>query len=125
MSIRSNVDARRLDQRITPQRKVETQDGTGDPVPVWSNLVEAGDGKVWAAVDATKASQAEPYLSNGIRSVSDYTVWIRADIKKRLGLQVLDRILWKGHAYNIADIPDQQLRGRLAALFMSGGKNEG
>lgn len=121
MSIRSNVDGRRLDQRITLQRNVGTQDETGDVVANWINLVL----NCHAAVDATKASAAEPYVTNGIRSVSDYTVWVRADIKERFGLTVLDRILWRGQPYNIADIPDQQLRGRLVAMFVRRGLNVG
>lgn len=119
MSIRSNVDARRLDQRITFQRKTETQDTTGDPVVTWNDLVSC-----WAAVDGEKAG-GERYIENGIRSVADSTFWIRADVMTRYGITLTDRILWRGVAYNISDMPDQQLRGRLIAVIAGTGKNAG
>ena len=119
MSIRSNVDARRFDQRITLQRKTETQDSTGDPVVTWSDLITC-----WAAVDGEKAG-GERYINNGIRSVSDYTIWIRADIKQRYGVNLTDRVVWNGAPYNISDMPDQQLRGRLIALIVNVGLNNG
>lgn len=120
MSIRSNVDASSLDQRITIQRKTETVSASGSRSSSWADVVTT-----WAKVDATKASQAEAYINDGIRTVSDYTFWVRADIKSRFSVTPLDRIVWGGTIYNIKDIPDQQLRGRMVAMFASAGKNNG
>lgn len=119
MSIRSNVDARRFDQRITFQRKTETQDSTGDPVVTWNDLVTC-----WASVDGEKAG-GERYVQNGIRSVADYVFWIRADIKKRFSLNLTDRLIWNDIPYDISDMPDQQLRGRLLAVIARTGVNSG
>jgi SPP1 family predicted phage head-tail adaptor len=123
MSIRSNVDGRRLDQRVTFQAKVEVQDDEGGLVDSWVDVVT----NCPAAVDATPLAiaRAEPNLVNGIRSLSEYTIWIRADVKERFGITVVHRAIWRGQPYNIADIPDQQLRGRLVALIVSTGRNAG
>lgn len=118
MSIRSNVDARALDQRIEFQRRVETPTGTGGTTITWTSL-----GKRWARVDGAKAS--EPYVSDGIRSPADYTFWIRADVFVRLGLVLSDRIVWGGQPFNITDMPNQQLRGRLIAISAGTGLNDG
>lgn len=120
MSIRSNVDARKLDQLIRIDRKVETQATNGEMIPSWVPL-----GQFRASVDAAKAAGAEPSNEGGIRSVSDYTMWLRADLFQRLNLTVLDRVFWAGAPYNIADIPNQQLRGRLVALIVRTGDNNG
>lgn len=119
MSIRSNVDARRLDQRITFQRKTQTPDGEGGQTITWNDLVSC-----WAAVDGEKAS-GERYVENGIRSVADSTFWIRADVMTRYGITLTDRILWRNVPYNISDMPDQQLRGRLIAVIARTGLNAG
>ena len=120
MSIRAKVNARRLDQLVTFQRRVETPDGTGDPVVSWAPLV-----RCWAAVDGAKAFGAEPYVASSIRSVSDYTLWIRSLIFVRYALRVTDRVIWQGKVYNIADMPDQQLQSALIAVIVRTGLNDG
>lgn len=122
MSIRANVDARALDERISFDRAVTEQTDTGDPVVEWTELVTC-----WARVDGANARrvQLEPYVNSGLRSVSDYTVWIRADVFKRFDITVVDRIRWGNKVMDIADIPDQGLRGRLIAIIARTGLNEG
>lgn len=119
MSIRSNRDARSADQRITIQRKTETQDAYGDPVVSWADLVTC-----WASVDGEKAG-GERYVNDGIRSVADYTFWVRSDIFSRFSLNLTDRIVWGGENYNISDMPNQQLRGRWIAIMARTGMNAG
>jgi SPP1 family predicted phage head-tail adaptor len=119
MSIRANVDARRLDQRVTIQRRTLTKGATGENAETFPDLVEC-----WAAVDGAKAN-AEPNLTDGIKSQADYTVWVRSDIVKRFSVTVMDRIQWKSKVFNIKDMPDQQLRGRLIALICNTGLNAG
>jgi head-tail adaptor len=116
MSIRANVDARRMDQRIAIQRKTSVSDGAGGFTVTWSNLAS----NVHAAVDGAKATPSEPNYG-GIRSVSDYTVWIRADVFERLSLTTVDRVVWNGQNFDIVDMPNQQLRGRLIALIVRAG----
>lgn len=119
MSIRSNVDARRLDQRVTIQRVAEVQDSSGDITPTWSELVEC-----WACIDAEKAT-GEPYRSDSIQSVGQFVVWVRADIVQRFNVQVRDRIVWGSRVLDVKDVRDQQLRGRLTALMCQVGQNDG
>lgn len=116
MSIRSNVDARGFDQRITIQRNAGTEDA-----PNWQDVIT----DVWAKVDGAPASSKEPYVRDGIRSVADYTIWVRADIVSRFSVVLTDRVVWRGAYYDIKDMPDQQLRGRLAALIVNRGLNRG
>lgn len=120
MSIRSNVDARRMDQRILLQRKTETPDGAGGFSVTWADLVPSG---VPAAVDGTPLR--ERFGSNQILTLRDYTFWIRADVKQRFQITPLDRIVWQGVPYDINDMPDQQLRGRLIAIVAVAGANDG
>jgi head-tail adaptor len=109
MSIRSNVDARRLDQRVVLERA--QRDANGD-VAGWAPLAPP----VWASVDAEKANSPEAYRADGARSPGRYVIWIRADVHQRLGLQLSDRVAWNGLHLDIKDMPDQQLRGRLICL---------
>lgn len=123
MSIRSNVDARALDQRIAFERRTVTQDETGGEVVAWVLLGSSPTAQYWASVDGAKAN--EPYVGDGIRSVADYTFWVRADVFARLALVLTDRIVWKGRPFNILTMPDQQLRGRLIAISANTGLNDG
>lgn len=118
--IRSNVDARRLDQRIEFQRKVETRDDIGDVVVSWRRLVRS----VPAAVDATKVSAERPGF-DGIVLGEQLTFWIRYDVRSRFGIVPTDRLIWNGKPYNIDAMPDNQLGGRLAALYATTGLNGG
>ncbi len=114
MSIRSNVDARGLDQRIRFQRRTETQGevsgSEGDIVVTWPTVADC-----WARVDGDKAS--EHHHDDAIRTPGGYTIWVRADVVKRYCITPLDRILWGCNVLDIKAMPDQQLRGRMAALI--------
>lgn len=120
MSIRSNVDARALNERIVIERNGGTQDSTGDTPPSFSALVHC-----WARVDAQPVSGPEPDAGGGTKSLARYTFWIRADIMQRFALLLTDRIVWRARVYDIKDIPDQQLRGRLIALIAEAGLTNG
>lgn len=120
MSIRANVDARRLDQRVTFQRNTPTQAASGDLVDSWGYLIECA-----AAVDGAKAFGAEPAIGGSTLSRSDSTVWVRADIITRFSITPADRLVFKSKVFNIKDIPDQQLRGRMMAVICNTGLNAG
>ena len=120
MSIRSNVNARNLDQRIRIEQRIETQDALGDPIASWVERVTC-----FARVDATMVKNAEPVYADEKRQSTDTTFWIRADVVDRFGVVLTDRVVWKNRPYDIRDMPDQQLRGRLAALIATAGINEG
>lgn len=117
MSIRSNVDPRIFDQRITFQRKVETpQDPTSGALPpdAWEDVASC-----WACINATKSN--ERYLAEQIEAENDYTVVIRwrGDIDSNM------RIVWKNQLWDIRNIPDQQRRGRLLYITVMEGVNQG
>lgn len=118
MSIRANVDARRLDQRVTFQRNTPTQGASGGQTASWAAVISCR-----AAVDGAKAGEAN--LGDGIRSRLGYTVWVRADIITRYSITQADRILWGSRYLNIRDLPNQQLRGRLMAVICDSGVNAG
>lgn len=120
MSLRSSVDARRLDQQIRIERAAHGRDALGGPTKAWALRVAC-----YAAVDATPVRKLEPLAGDQQRQVSDVTFWIRADVVERFGVAMTDRVTWKGRHYDIKDMPDQQLRGRLAALIANTGLNQG
>jgi head-tail adaptor len=121
MSIRSFVDGRRLDQRVTFERNTPTRSSGGDEVASWASIVR----NVHAAVDGAKASSPEPEVAGEIMSQRDYTVWVRADIITRFSISLADRVVWGSRILNIKDIPDQQLRGRMMAVICNTGLNAG
>lgn len=119
MSIRANVDRTALNERITLQRRTNTQDpDTGDISVSWAKLVE-----VWAKVDGQKAS--EVHAAGSTRGPNAYIVWVRSDVQARFRLTDTDRILWRGSILDVKDVLDQQLRGRLVAISCLRGMSEG
>ncbi len=119
MTIRSNVDARKLDQRIAFQRKINTQDiSTGAMTPTWFTQINC-----WAAVDAATAK--EVIAANAVQSIQDYVVWVRSDIISRFVITQADRILWGSTVLEILGIPNQQLRGNLITVICRAGSSDG
>lgn len=120
MSISSRVRAGDLDDRVRFERNARVDSGSGGFVDDWRLLVNC-----YARVDGAKASSLEPAADGGIRTPRDYTVWIRADIFTRYAITPLDRVRWRSRIMNIADIPDQGLRGKLIAVICRAGMNQG
>ncbi len=122
MSIRSNVDARRFDQRIEIQRQVTSQNpNTGYVTHTWSEVAT-----LWAAVDSARvnniaASVANEQINAGqIHASRFYSIWIRW----RDGLDPSMRVVWNNRILEIKGIPDNQKRGRLLMLFCYDGVSE-
>lgn len=123
MSIRANVDANALNERITIQRLTETQNATtGDLTSSWATLVTC-----WARVDGEKATDRfqEPLEADQIQSVRLFTIWIRANITQRYALRERDRISWRGRVLDVVEVRDQQLRGELTVLMCREGLTNG
>jgi SPP1 family predicted phage head-tail adaptor len=122
MSIRSNVDARALNERVSIWRRSITQAANGDPTTTWEEQVTC-----WARVDGVKASDRwrEPHLADATQQVSDLTIWVRADIVSRFSVAESDRLTWGARTLDIVDVLDQQLRGRLTALICREGASNG
>jgi head-tail adaptor len=119
MSIRSNVDARRLDQEIRLERKVESRDSIGDVIVAWVPLITTR-----AAVDSVKVSAERPG-QDGIVLGLQMTFWIRSDVVQRFSISPVNRIRWGEKIFNIDAVVDNQLGGRLAALYATTGLNRG
>jgi head-tail adaptor len=124
MSIRASVTAQRLRQRVRWERNFAgTAPSGGQLADDWRLLIDSA-----AAVDGMLARDArEALIEGGIRTPSDYTVWIRSDIFRRFHLTELDRGVWmpNGTILNITSIPDQGLEGRLIAVLCHSGLNQG
>lgn len=120
MSIRAKLRAQSLDDRVTFERKTAVRSASGGMADTWAPIITC-----YARVDGAKASSPEPVSDGGIRTPRDYTVWIRSDILARYSLTPLDRVNWRGRLMNIADIPDQGLRGQLIAVLCRAGMNKG
>jgi SPP1 family predicted phage head-tail adaptor len=116
MSVRADINPRRLDQLITFQRKSETRDSaSGELIPdPWVNVCSC-----LAAIDAVRAK--ERFLASQELPAGEYTVWIywRNDIDTNM------RILWGSRIFDISGIPDNQKRGLFLSLFCIEGVNRG
>lgn len=116
MAVLSRTNPRRLDQRVQFERKETVQNpDSGAMTVTW---VPVGN-PVWAAVDATKAS--ERFLAEQELSGNDYTIWIhwRGDIDANM------RAVWNGLPLDITGIPNNQRRGQYMSVFARAGINEG
>lgn len=118
MSIRASTNAQRLNDRMTFRRP--RLDDNGDVVE-WDLVVR--DMRV--GVDGAKANGPERVAADGTRSVAGYVVWARAEEVQRFSLDLTCRGEWKGKYFDIKDIPDQGLQGRLLALLCEIGVNQG
>lgn len=122
MSIRSNVDAARLNERVIIQRPTTVQSVTGQVSVNWATLITC-----WASVDGLKVDQSrrEVEQSGKLTNMYDYTVWVRSDILTRFSVVLSDRMVWRGQVLDIVDILDQQLRGRLIPINVRKGSTDG
>lgn len=120
MSIRAKVRAQTLDDEITFERSVTSKSATGAEQISWTEIVRCR-----ARVDGAKASSPEPVVQGGVRTKRDYTVWVRADVVSRFGINPIDRVKWRQRTMNILDIPDQGLKGGLLAVICEAGLIEG
>jgi len=120
MSIRAYDNPRERDQWIQFERNEPITQPSGDTKPRWQRICGC-----FARVDGAKASGPEPVIADGTRSVRDYVFWVQADLIGRYCITVVDRVLWRGRVFDIADIPDQQLRGRLLTVIARAGANAG
>lgn len=95
-----------LDQRVQLQRRVSTQDETGQVVYTWANV--AG-GNVWA--------QAEPLAGRELLAAqqTQSEITTRFRIRYRPDIDPTMRVLWLGVPYDIAS-PPIDVNGRRAKL---------
>lgn len=82
-----------LDQRITFQRITETSDGIGGTIEAWASI--ATSPTVWAKVTPRIGKEAMAEGRMNATAMATFTIRYREDITE------LDRIQWRGEAWNI------------------------
>jgi len=82
-----------LDQRITFQRIAATADGIGGTLETWANLTATPT--VWAKVTPRIGKETIDGGRMNASAMATFTVRYRDDITE------LDRIQWRGEAWNI------------------------
>ncbi|WWT39532.1 head-tail adaptor [Microcystis phage Mae-JY02] len=85
-----------LDQRVTLQRYAETPDGGGGATRTWASLAQTPT--VWAHVKPRLGSERMEEGRMNAAAFATFTIRYRDDITE------LDRIVWKGEAWNIRRI---------------------
>ena len=86
----------KLDQRITLQRFAETPDGIGGVTRAWADLSVTP--KVWAHVKPRVGREGMESGRVNASLLATFTIRHREDVSE------LDRIVWKGEAWNIRRI---------------------
>ena len=105
--------AQRLNKRVLIQRRTTTQDGAGQPVESWANVVTSGDGKVWAEVADLSGRE---YLAADAEQAQTQT---KITIRYRAGIESSMRVLHGATVYAIDAALDQA--GRTILLMCSRG----
>lgn len=90
------IGAGDLDQRVTFQRRAETADGIGGTTQAWANLAIVPT--VWAKVTPRLGRESMQEGRMNASLMATFTVRYRSDVTE------LDRILWRGEAWNIRRI---------------------
>lgn len=115
MSVRANINPRRLTERIYFEKKQKSRDmQTGAESFTWATAT----GEMFACVDATRAN--EVFLADQKLPARDYTIWIywRDDIESNM------RVRWRGRILEIVGIPDNQKRGLFMSVFCIEGRSK-
>ena len=84
------------DQRVTFQRATDAADGVGGTTQTWANF--AATPTVWAKVTPRVGREAMEEGRMNAALLATFTVRYRSDVTE------LDRIVWRGEAWNIRRI---------------------
>ncbi len=103
------MQAGKLRHLITFQRRTDTQDNYGAPVPSWAALTP----KSWADIMPLSGREAE--FGKSIAA----TVSHRIEIRFRSDLILADKIIFGSRAFAINAIIDPEERGRKQYLYCS------
>lgn len=101
-----NYRAGELDQRITFQKRISTQDGYGGSTFEWQNI--AALASVWAHVRVGSGREVTEY--DRVNAELNYVFVIR----NRSGIDAAHRILWDGEPFSIKSVKKQKSR----AMYM-------
>lgn len=92
-----------LDQRITFQRFSVTPDGIGGTTEAWADI--ATSPTVWAKVTPRIGKEAMVEGRMNASAMATFTIRYREDITE------LDRLIWRGEAWNIRRVMRVSQRG--------------
>jgi SPP1 family predicted phage head-tail adaptor len=102
------MQAGRLDRRVEIQRRTQTQESNGEYVYTWATIAT-----VWATVkDLRGAEFFSARQTNAEVTTRFYVRWIE-------GVTVLDRILYEGRVYDIAQVSEMARRQGLDILAIA------
>jgi SPP1 family predicted phage head-tail adaptor len=105
-----SLNAGRLDQRITPQQRVDNVNGFGENDPTWAN-VDAGSGEIWARADPKRGREYFAAAQLQAEGPVAFEVRYRADLHERM------RVMWRGVPYEIVSPPVDEY-GHRESLFL-------
>lgn len=91
------MDAGKLDQRITFQRATTGEDGFGNTITGWTDLIT-----VWANVRETPGK--EIVAAGRIEASRTATIRVRASSQSR-AVTAADRVIARGQIWNIRSVP--------------------
>lgn len=106
-----------LTRRLILQRRVETQDASGDPVATWTTMAT-----VWAAIEPLRGREA--LISGGINAELDTRITVRWS-PLLATLSDNDRAVYGSTIYNIVSIAEKNMGHRELEILANSGLNEG
>ncbi len=108
------LNAGRMSQRITIQRRTPGEDAHGQSLTTWQDVAT-----VWAEAIPTRARSRELVIGQAIEAAS---VMVRFRIRRREGITADMRVMWRGLAHALVAPPVEPFgeREELELLCASG-----
>lgn len=102
------MDSRRLNRKVLIQHLVDGQDDIGQPAQTWTNLITAGDGKVWADIKHLSGIEAIKAGAEAAVRKASIRIRYRTDVTEAM------RVVHGSTVYQIkAVLPDEGARDRM------------
>lgn len=109
------MEAGRLDQRITLQRKARVSDGMGGYVETWSDL-----GTVWAEVRPLSSREIWNAMQVSTQTRFRARLRFRGDADGSPYYTSADRVTWKGRTYGVERVVEIGRREGLELMLVEG-----
>lgn len=110
-----SFNAQELNQRITVQERVETQDPqTGDILVTWEDYAD-----LWAKAEPAVGREFEAAAALQAARPVKFTLRWADDIVETM------RIVWRGQTYNVRSIADIKGKRREMLIYAEGNVNDG
>lgn len=110
-----SFNAQELNQRITVQEPVGTQDPmTGEIIVTWETFAE-----LWAKAEPAVGREFEAAAAIQAERPVKFTARWRDDLDESM------RVVWRGEPYNIRSLADIKGKRRELVIYTQGGVNDG